>query len=167
MKALLPVIAAAYDRVVDAHRDPGPMRAWRDLADHSARHASIIRSNYLVLETTVAMPYASAEEMFADLDRGSILVSSANSDHPLWSVRENMAFRLCHDVMGHYAAHRAGRVADFSWEGELNAFEYHASTLPRDDRPGILDALFTEVVGQAAYAIDRGKFAEQKCTFLW
>lgn len=138
--------------------------AWEEVANHAVRHASLLRQQYRVRETeTEGMPYASADDMFRDLDAGVIVVSSANSVHPLWSKRDNVAFRLVHDIMGHYTAHNAGMVADFSWQGEVNAYDWHARTLSTDIAR---DALFTEVLGQAAYALVTGRFGDQKVAFL-
>jgi hypothetical protein len=166
MDALKRVIAAAYKRAATV--ESRAINAWMALARHSAVQASIIRRDYLVIETDVGQPYADANEMFADLERGRIYISEANSEHPLWTVRDNVNFRLCHDVQGHYEAFRNGALADFSWEGEFSAFGYHAQSLPRDtERPGLLDALFTEVMGQAAVALTDGQFPDQKVAFLW
>jgi hypothetical protein len=102
--------------------------------------------------------------MFSHLNKYQYRVSRANSDHPLWTVEDNVAFRICHDIDGHYAAWRAGVAADFTFEGELNAARWHEKTLP----PGqIREALLTEVVGQAAYALHYGRFGLQKVAFLF
>lgn len=170
MRQLQSVVAAAYNRAVDrSGRPAAEHRAWQELMGHCYDQASLIRDDYTVIETDDPSPYASSDAMFTDLARGRIVVSTANSEHPLWTVRENVAFRLAHDVLGHWAAHRAGILADFSFEGEYNAFVWHSRTLydapPRTYGPR--DALFTEVVGQAAYALEFGHFGPQKVGFMW
>jgi hypothetical protein len=158
---MMRVVAGAYGRAPLLAREAEP--AWRLLARHSVRDADRLRLSYRVSETDDSAPYAGADDMFAALDGGAIVISRANSIHPVWSVSENVAFRLCHDVLGHYAAHIAGRVADFSWEGECNAALAHERTLPIGT---LRDALFTEIVGQAAWSLTYGSFADQKVAFL-
>jgi len=163
MLAMQRVIAAAYKQAPLFSSLAKP--SWLALAAHSVENAARLRSLYAITETAESQPYRSAAEMFSDLEQGRMLVSNANSVHPLWTVAENVAFRITHDITGHYAAHCNGApVADFSWEGELAAAEWHTSTLP----VGIIrDALFTEVVGQAAFFLVYGTFTDQKVAFLW
>lgn len=154
-------IALSYEKAPELFRPALPY--WRELADAVWRQALNIRDQYDVTETPEPTAYASAEALFADLDSGRITVSRANSNHPVFSVEENVAFRLAHDVLGHYAARNARQPAQFDWLGEQTACRFHGFEL----RTGLVRAaLFTEVVGQAAYALHHGTFAVQKVAFL-
>jgi len=54
------------------------------------------------------------------------------------------------------------RNTNFTLPGEIASFNGHMKTVPETAR----EALFTEVVGQAAYFINYGKFPEQKIAIL-
>ncbi len=145
-------IAAAYGSAptFDARCAYG----WRVLAQNSVRLAHEIQGWLTVRETADAEPYPDAAAMLADIDGGHFLVSSANSEHPVWTTAENVAFRTVHDVLGHHTA-RSG----FDWYGENRACSVHFPLLPAG--PAHV-ALFTECVAQTAYAIGRGGFGIQK-----
>ena len=130
---------------------------WALLRDDSVTRAAQIRQHFQVIESGEAEPYADAEEMFADINAGRITVSRANSEHSLWTVEENVAFRLVHDVLGHGLS-----GGGFDWEGKNRACEIHARLLA----PLARRALFTECIAQTAYAIFCGEFAEQKTVLL-
>jgi hypothetical protein len=163
MHPMMRVIASAYERapLIAANAKP----AWQALAATAVRTATYLRNTIRVFEVNTDSPYATATAMLSDLNDGRIMISSANTVHPLWTVRENVDFRLVHDVMGHGRALQHGHNADFSWEGELIAFEWHSRTLSPDN--GTRDALFTELLGQAAAALVNGAFTEQKVAFLY
>ncbi len=142
--------------------DARAITSWRALAEHSRILAARIRKRLVVVETSNPEPYATAGEMFGDIrNGGKLIVSTANSEHPLFSLVENVDFRLVHDYMGHYAA-----GSDFSWEGEVEACREHARDMPIEALP----ALFTECLGQAAYATYRNQGYDanfkQKVAFL-
>lgn len=193
MSALLPhrdAIAAAYDVLLTERVHGGvsstEFAAWRELAEDSVDRAAGIRLLLDVHEVTDPEPYPDARGMILDIAAGRFRVSTANCEHPLWSAAENVAFRIVHDVLGHYAASierarpgiNAGAglqpnrsqgqfvdadfVAGFDWSGEVAACTAHVRLLPRLARA----ALFTECLGQTAYAIARGGFPEQRVGFL-
>lgn len=143
--------------------DPVCIRAWQRLSDECWLQARQLRVELDVSETDDTTAYVSADHMFLDLNRGRIRVSRANCEHPLWTAQENVAFRLCHDVLGHWTAHRAHQAADFTWQGECNAAMWHRMTLPAGP---LRRALETEVLGQSAYALITGGFGVQKVGFL-
>ena len=166
MQTLMHVIARLYDQVVDCSDNPEgntERRAWTNLAVESAELASQIRRTHQVVESADSQPHATARAVFADIARGHFVVSTANCVHPLWTPEQNVDFRIVHDVLGHYDAHLSGRVADFSWEGEVNACAAHEthvfSILARR-------AILTECLGQAAYALTYGHFGTQKVGLL-
>lgn len=158
------------------------LAAWRDLGADAVDRAAGIRLLLSVSETGDPEPYASAADMVADIDAGNFLVSTANSDHPLWTDAENVAFRIVHDVLGHYAAsvaagwHNEDRcdygcrlpraatcLAGFDWRGEIAACEAHRRLLPKGLGPRA--ALYTECLAQTGYAIARGGFGPQYVGF--
>jgi hypothetical protein len=138
---------------------PGAARAWSDLADETERLAdSIVRPLFAVTITDDAEPYARVTDMLNDIEAGRITVSRANSEHPLWTVEQNINFRLVHDVLGHGLTR-----ADFSWQGEVEAYEEHLRLV---ESPWAKAALFTEALAQVAYAIENNGFGAQKCALL-
>lgn len=133
------------------HRD---WEAWKQLTIECLE----LCPDYPVREVAESEPYASATDMFQALERGRVFrVSNLNSQHPIWTPQENILFRVCHDILGHYAAR-----ANFSWKGEVTAYleqsKHHSELAKR--------ALFTEIVGQTAYYSVFKEFPEQKC-FLY
>src|SRR4051812_46621440 len=128
VQALRMALAGAYSRAPEF--DYKAERAWRSLAHWSTEDAAHLRRMYRVTETDNPQPYLNAELMFRDLKSGRLTVSRANSVHPLWTVEQNVDFRICHDVLGHYSASDDGMVADFTWDGEYNAARFHEVVLP-------------------------------------
>ena len=57
-------------------------------------------------------------------DKSKILISTAATEHPLWSSDEVLAFRLVHNVIGHCAG-----GGDWGWKGENLATAAHMSVL--------------------------------------
>jgi hypothetical protein len=137
--------------------DPAAVRAWRVLADESTSLADVVRANLQVTEVDSDNPYSSAAKMFRDIERGRFLVSRANSAHPVWTVRQNVDFRIAHDVFGHLPS-----GGGFDWSGEVKACSFHRSHLS----PLAALALRTECLGQVAFALDRGGFGPQKVAFI-
>lgn len=161
MQALCSTIAKLYKALPDL--DPQAKRAWHSLAYWSDDDAARLRTMFVVVEVDKDSPYETADDMFSDLDNGLFQVSRTNLVHPLWSPEQTVNFRICHDIMGHYAAHKAGKVADFSWEGELNAATEHEKALPAG---ACQSALATELLGQAAHYLTYGEFPANKVAFL-
>ncbi len=147
-------IAAAY--AAAPLLDERAVPSWRALAHDSVRLASRLLKQYTI-HVTEDQPYELANAMLADIARGKLVVSVANSDHPLWTRQENLAFRIVHDIMGH--GHSLG---DFSWEGEVKACASHRSCVTLASLP----ALFTECLGQVAYQTANGAFGPQKVAIL-
>lgn len=136
--------------------DETAILSWRALARDSVRLASILARRYQIT-LSEGEPYEHAHDMLADIARGRVTVSVANSHHPLWTVKENVAFRIVHDIMGHGHAQ-----SDFSWEGELKACASHEACVT----VAALPALFTECVAQVAYQVVNGQFGPQKVAIL-
>lgn len=104
-------------------------------------------------------PYANAKELTDEvMNKGVFRVSSADSEHPLWSVEQNVKFRAVHDWYTHII-----NKADFSLRGEIRAYNTYVKLIP----PAAVPAAFTEIVGQACSAIvNSGQFSEQKICLL-
>lgn len=149
-------IAQAY---ADAPEfDASAVPAWRALAADSVARAALYRMRLVIRETDDPEPYPDAPAMFRDLVRGRFTVTRAHSEHPIWSVETNVAFRICHDIAGHYATGDAG----FDWIGENRACGAHFPLLPVVARP----ALFTECIAQTAFCNHYGYFGPQKVALI-
>lgn len=155
-------IADAYDVLPAIELDALPwnvVRAWEALADDSQWRAQKIQRELDVQVTDDPEPYPDAVTMVNDIDSGHFVVSRANCDHPVWSVNENISFRIVHDVLGHGGATSdTFGVAGFDWHGENRACAVHFPLLPVVAR----HALFVECVAQTGYACARGEFGPQK-----
>jgi hypothetical protein len=102
--------------------------------------------------------YKTQSEMKSSFQKTGVLkISIDYSDHPIFSLEDNIIFRTVHD----YIAHILGNH-DFGAKGEIACYNLHAKMAPKDAVP----ALFTEVVGQAATTIVTNKFPKQKITVL-
>lgn len=134
-------IAQAYAKA--PHFDAKAAAAWKELADDCVARAHVI-SNQLAIEVTHdPEPYATPQDMWEDVQKNKHLaVSDFASEHPVWTHDQVIAFRICHDVLGHAAA-----GGDFGWTGENLATAAHMPYLT----PTAQQALFSETVGQAAY----------------
>lgn len=151
-------VADAYEHAPVFHRPDAP--AWRALAHETMRIAEGLHRALTVSYTPKAEPYPTAYDMLRDIGQGRIVISTAHSAHPVWTPDENAAFRLVHDVVGHGTT-----GAGFDWAGEWRAYEKHLSVVRS---PLARHALFTEAVGQAAWAIVHGGYGEhvQKVALL-
>jgi hypothetical protein len=159
MHTFIEEVAAAY--AMAPVNDPTAHKAWRVLADETMALARRLEGCLDVRYTPVPEPYPTAHDMLVDIARGCMVVSTANSDHPIWTLEENCAFRLVHDVLGHGTT-----GSGFDWRGEWVAYEKHCSVV---QSPAAKWALFTEAVGQVAYAIVNRGFTSvhvQKVAFL-
>ena len=148
-------IGHAYNQanIVDANA----LDAWQTLADECMDWADYLRTQLDVEVVDRQEPYIQAREMFHDIRvDGHLYISRANCVHPHWTDKENIAFRIVHDVLGHFMSRGA-----FTWKGEVKAYTRQATY----HSPQAQRALFTEVIGQtAAYKV--GGNRTQKCTLL-
>ena len=103
-------------------------------------------------------PYPSEVEMCQDaMQNGILKIWTGGTEHPVFDPELNIKMRAVHDYMTH-----CQRDTSFTLPGEIASFNAHMKTVPEAAR----EALFTEVVGQAAYFINYGEFPEQKITTL-
>ncbi len=133
--------------------DPQHAKLWANFATYNVRLAHRIGQQIHVVPTDDPEPYATSADQSADILAGRFLVSRAHCNHPVWLPWENVAFRVVHDVLGHHAI-RAG----FDRAGEIAVYEHDLARTPARFRP----CLFTESVGQLAYAVLAGDFGPQK-----
>src|SRR5580698_9859990 len=124
-------------------------QAWDRLGFESRTLANAIRDIIRVEEIAEAEPYPNSDSMCYSISDGLLYVSNLNCDHPLWTVGENIDFRIVHDVLGHYPAWAA-----FDWDGEIRACLNHARHLSELAQR----ALFTECIAQVAYKCVYGEF---------
>lgn len=83
---------------------------------------------------------------------GVLFISTANSEHPFLTARQNAEFRAVHDW------HHVLIGADSTLNGEMLAFEHACSTAPIE----IHWMLRSEILLQAAACIATGQFQPQK-----
>lgn len=134
--------------------DPKAAAAFKALADDSMRRADALRNQLDIEEVNDPEPYPHAQAMADDIHkRKHFTVSTANSEHPMWTPEQNTAFRIVHDVLGHGVS-----GGDFGWEGENRACQAHFPLLS----PEAQKALFTECIAQTAYGAHYRHFGPQK-----
>ena len=149
-------IAKAYSAMPPFDEKAVP--AWKALAAESKVQADAIRQQIKVDVSDEPEPYRTAAEMCEDVHKNKhFIVSRANSDHAIWSVEDNINFRIVHDVLGHCQS-----GGDFSWRGENLACGVHFPLVS----PLAREALFTECIGQVAYRSFYKGFGPQKIGFL-
>lgn len=135
------VVAQAYAEA--PVYDPKAVSAWKELSDDSKRRAEAIAKEIEIEMVVDPAPYRSIDEMIADVrDKSKIKISTASTEHPLWSSEEVLNFRLVHNVIGHCTA-----GGDWGWRGENLATAAHMSVLD----PIAQKALFTETIGRSAF----------------
>ena len=86
------------------------------------------------------------------LQTGSLLISTANNDHPYFSFRENAEFRAVHDW------HHILAGSDDTMHGEIEAYLVARSTAPQP----VWWMLFSEIILQAAAFCACGSYQQQK-----
>lgn len=102
--------------------------------------------------------YQTQQEMKSDYENtGKLKISIDYSDHPIFTVKDNIVFRTVHDFIVHILGNHG-----FGAKGEIASYNRHAKLAP----PDALPALFTEVVGQACVAVTTNSFPKQKITIL-
>jgi len=153
-------VADAYDaRPV---RDPAAVASYAALLQHSERMFKQLQSRIRIEFVDEDEPYANAAEMTSRVKaEGVMYVSTLFSENLVsgWTAEQNWRFRAVHDYIVHI-----GGGHDFSLRGEMATFNRHAKVVPK----AALPALFSEIMGQVAYFLDRGKFpTPQKACVLY
>jgi hypothetical protein len=141
------LVADAYEAAPEY--DESVLPSYRALIDHAVNKLyPQILGKGIDIQFVKDDPYADRNQMAADVENNKVLkISKLFNDHPVFTAEENLKFRAVHDYYTHIVCNQ-----DFGLKGELKAYNTHARLAP----PAALPALFTEVVGQACYAIDRG-----------
>ena len=103
-------------------------------------------------------PYSGPEEMCRDaFENGILKIWSGGTEHQIFNPEINLKLRAVHDYMTH-----CQRNTDFTFQGEIASYNGHMKTVP----PSAAGALFTEVVGQASFFLEKGYFPPQKIAIL-
>ncbi len=160
--SLDPVQAAqAYAGMVDNPNDFLVINSYNALQGYISEQFEILVTSGLEIEWIEGEPYANSADMRADVAQGKIRArvtfgtdySDIDRNHPMsrWCkfevgeyrwVRLNDAFRVVHDVLGHYAS-----GSGFGPDGECVAWLSHRATLTPDAHM----ALWCETRGQNAW----------------
>jgi hypothetical protein len=96
--------------------DPSVVPLWQRLGAIVRDQAATLRTTYAI-EVLDTDPYMTADEMLADINKGVYKVTTLHSDHPVWDVDTNVAFRIEQKVgliplsLDEIAEH-AGRIMD-------------------------------------------------------
>ena len=103
-------------------------------------------------------PYKNQKEMKEDYVKNNrIYISTDYSNHPYFSIIDNIVFRTVHDFIVHILGNY-----EFGLKGELQCYNLHSKMASKEAVP----ALFTEVVGQVCKVIIDGKFPKQKVDII-
>jgi len=145
------LVADAYEAAPEY--DEKILPSYRALIDHAVNKLyPQILGKGIDVQFVENNPYMDRDQMADDVKSNGVLkISKLFNDHPVFTEEENLKFRAVHDYYTHIVCNQ-----DFGLKGELKAYNTHARLAP----PAALPALFTEVVGQACYAIDRGHVDE-------
>lgn len=148
----MPELAQAYAKA--PIYDPKATPCWIELAQDSVRRAQVLGTQLKIEVVDNPEPYETPQQMCEDVHKNKhFYVSRANSQHPVWTVDQNVAFRIVHDVMGHCVS-----GGDFGWAGECHACAAHFPLLS----PNAQKALMVECIMQTAYAGNFRSFGPQK-----
>ena len=156
-RTFVPVVAKAYLARPDFDQKAVP--SWKALIAHVEHMFEQLQARVRV-EFVGSDPYSDYDALAKDIrENRRMKIFTGNSDHAVFSDRQNWKFRAVHDYMAHFAGGHK-----FSLRGEISAYNRHVKTVPPAARP----ALFTEVVGQVCtfHFLD-GKFAPQKIAILY
>lgn len=168
--------ARAYEAMAHTPNDPAVRKSYQLLRTAIMGQWNGLLAAGFEFEASMVDPYDCSERALLDIERGTLRVfvdagATLPGDHPMRKLTVifagraaqergfhtiNDVFRGVHDVMGHYAAHKAGEVASFGPIGEFNAWQAHRKTLPF----GAHLALWCETRGQNAWTNFYGEHAE-------
>lgn len=142
------LVADAYDAAPEY--DKSVLPSYRALIEHAVNKLyPQILGKGIDIQFVEDDPYENRNQMAEDVYKNGVLkISKLFNNHPVFTKEENLKFRAVHDYYTHIVCNQ-----DFGLRGELKAYNTHARLAP----PLALPALFTEVVGQACYAIVNGK----------
>ena len=149
------LVAEAYRNAPDYEKEA--IGAFQDLQPFIEKMFRQMQSKVKV-EFVDEDPYVDDQHMKQEVAETGVLKTwTGGTKHPVFSHEFNLKFRAVHDWMAHIQ-----RDTNFGMKGEIQAYNNHLKTIPPSGAP----ALFTEVVGQAAYFNTYGYFPEQKIATL-
>ena len=149
------LVAQAYEKAPEF--DPQAVSAFKSLEPFVNNMFNQIQSR-VDIQFVDEDPYPSEKEMCVDaMENGILKIWTGGTEHPVFDPELNIKLRAVHDYMTH-----CQRKTGFTLQGEIAAYNGHMKTVP----PSAAGALFTEVVGQASYIINRGSFPVQKLAIL-
>lgn len=149
------LVAESYEKAPSY--DASKIQHWEALNQSNQKWYKIL-SREVEIKFVPGEPYETQEEMKNKVqESGILLISSDHNEHPYFSKRDNLIFRAVHDYLIHIKNN-----TPFGQKGEIRSYNFHARVAPKQALP----ALFTEVVGQACYAVVNGNFPEQKIATL-
>ena len=119
---------------------------------------NILGRNFKIIYMAQSDEYQTQTDMKKSFNETQTLKISIDfSDHPIFSVSDNIVFRTVHDYMTHILGNHP-----FGTKGEIAAYNRHVKLAPKEAVP----ALFTEVVGQVCSTVIHNRFPEQKIGVL-
>ena len=133
--------------------------AFVELAHECKARADVIRQHLHVIISNEAEPYTQPDQMYDSIRKQRKLeVSAVSADqHPIWDRQQVVDYRICLDVLGFTAAN-----ADWGWTGTNLAFAAMAEFFPELAQ----EALFSELLGQTAYATYYRAYSPSKVCLL-
>lgn len=155
-------IAAAYANLPDT-TNLDDLLAWQTAARFFADRALDFRKGNVITITDDPDPYPDATEQARDMLANRFTVSTAYSDHPYWSVGQNVDYRIVHDMVGHMPLANDPTNPDnapaFNVAGELHAWRQQLDDMVRHGAsPTVIDVAYCETMGQLAFAAVTGDF---------
>ena len=150
----LHLLGTAYQkRLGSTRQSPGLARSYDALRGHVGKQFDSMQQAGVTTSFGSDF-YETPQALASDMRAGHFNTTATTPDQSsaVFTDAENDKFRAVHDAYGHGVSGRG-----FSPSDEMAAYEAHARTLPHEARR----ALFSEVVGQAAYWQKTGDFAPQ------
>lgn len=134
--------------------EPKAAISFMELGRDAVMRAKALTEHLDIIVVNNPDPYHDVQKMCDDVrKRRKLEVSRAGIEHPLWSEQQALAFRIAFDVLGYCAS-----GGDWGWEGTNRAFAAYAAIIPAEAQ----SALFTEILGQTAYATYYRAYGPQK-----
>jgi len=153
------LVADAYVHAPDF--DPNAARSFESITPFIENMFKKVQSRVEV-QFVDDDPYDNDDHMRREVAGSGILkIWNGGTDHPVFDPMTNLKLRAVHDYMAHIQALGSSGTG-FDMKGEIQAYNTHLKTIPPSAGP----ALFTEVLGQAAFFLNKGHFPKQKIAFL-
>lgn len=148
--------------------DPDATACYANLAPIICHQFSLLTGDLgIKVDLVDDNPIDDASALFSSIWTGILPVWTGGQppeDHPLtrilpgYGLTLNSMFRAVHDFFGHFLS-----GADFSYAGEILAYDTHLRTIRH---PWARKALFTETIGQLGAHFITGTFPDQKACII-